>query len=530
MFDAVRKHSKVLMFLMFLLIIPAFVLVGVDGYSRFTDSAQSVAKVGGNNITQAEWDAAHRNEVDRLRASMPTLDAAMLDSPQARYATLERLVRQRVLAEAAAKQHLFTSDARLARELQQNPTIAALRRADGTLDMDRYRQIAASQGLTPEGFEARVRQDLSLRQVEAGVLTTNFAVPVVADVTLGAFFEKRDVQVQRFAAADYAAQVKVSDADLEAFYKANTLLFQAPESVDVEYVVLDMDSMKKAVLLNESDVRSYYDQNIGRLSGNEERRASHILIAAPKTAPAADREKAKAQAQGLLDQVRKAPAQFAELAKKNSQDPGSATHGGDLDFFARGAMVKPFEDAAFAMKKGDISDLVESDFGYHIIQLTDIKAPKQKSFEEVRAGIEADLRTQQAQAKFAESAETFMNTVYEQYDSLKPVADKFKLPVQTASTVLRTPAADAKGALANPAFIAALFSEEAIQGKRNTKGLELGGNQLVSGRVVKHVAAHTRTFDEVKDSVRARLLAQRSAEMARKAGEARKAGGLEGRT
>ena len=159
MFDFVRKHTKIMMALMFMLIIPAFVLVGVDGYRRMNEGGASVAKVGSHSITQSEWDAAHKREVDRLRASMPNLDAKMLESPQARYITLERLVRDQVIAQATTDSLLNISDARLARELQQNPTIGALRKPDGSLDMERYRQLAASQGLTPEGFEARVRQD-----------------------------------------------------------------------------------------------------------------------------------------------------------------------------------------------------------------------------------------------------------------------------------------------------------------------------------------------------------------------------------
>jgi peptidyl-prolyl cis-trans isomerase D len=189
MFDLVRKHTKVLMFLMFLLIIPAFVLVGVDGYNRFNSTDAKVATVAGRDIMQSEWDFAHRNDSDRLRASMPNIDPKLLDSPAARYATLERLLRERVLAEAADKARLSTSDARLARELQRNPTIAALRGPDGKLDMERYRQLAASQGLTPEGFEARVRRDLSLRQVEAGVLATGLVPEANGNVALGAFFE-----------------------------------------------------------------------------------------------------------------------------------------------------------------------------------------------------------------------------------------------------------------------------------------------------------------------------------------------------
>jgi peptidyl-prolyl cis-trans isomerase D len=521
MFDYVRKHTKILMFMMFLLIIPAFVLVGVDGYQRFNDAGNAVARVGGRDITQGEWDFAHKSELERIQASAPSIDVKMLDSPQARYASLERLVRERVLAEAADKLRLVTSDARLARDLQQNPSIASLRRPDGSLDIERYRQLVASQGLTPEGFEARVRRDLSLRQVEAGVIGSVVAAPAVADVALGAFFEKREVQLITLRAADYAAKVTPTDEELDAYYKSHQKDFQAPESINIEYVMLDLESIKKSVTLNEADVKSYYDQNVARLSGNEERRASHILVNAPKDAPAAEREKSKARAQELLAQARKAPAEFADLARKNSQDKGSAPAGGDLDFFGRGAMVKPFEDAAFAMKKGDISDVVESDFGYHIIQLTDIKAPKQRSFDELRPGIEADLKTQQAQRKFAESAEAFTNGVYEQPDSLKPVAERLKLEVKSATGVLRTSAAGTTGALANPKFLTALFGDDAIQKKRNTEAVETGPNQLVSGRVTQYAPARTLPLTEVRTAVREKLVAARAADLARKDGQAR---------
>ena len=521
MFDFVRKHTKIMMGLMFLLIIPSFVLFGIDGYNRMRENGATVARVGGHDITQGEWDAAHKAEADRLRAQMPNLDAKLLDSPEARYSTLERLVRERVMAQAADQFRLTTSDARLARDLQEDPGIASLRRPDGKLDMERYRQMAASQGMTPEGFEARVRRDLSVRQVEAGLTQTGFAATAVADVALNAFFERREVQVVNFLSADFASRVNPTDAEVEAFYKANETLFQAPEQANIEYVVLDLESVKKSITINEADLKSYYEQNAARLSGNEERRASHILINAPKDAPAAERQKAKARAQELLAELRKAPDSFADLAKKNSQDPGSAAKGGDLDFFARGAMVKPFEEAAFAMKKGDISELVESDFGYHIIKLADIKAPKQRSFEELRANIEADLKTQQAQRKFAETAEAFTNGVYEQSDSLKPVADKLKLEIKTAAKLSRKPAAGVTGLLANAKFLAAIFGPDAIEKKRNTEAIETAPNQLTAGRITQYQAAKTMALAEVRANVRERLVASRAAELAAQEGAAK---------
>ena len=518
MFDIFRKHTKIMMILLFLLIIPSFVLFGIDRYNQAGRSDEVVAKIGSVEITKAQWELAHKNEVDRLRAARPELDAKLLDSPQARYAVLERMVRERVMLVAAEKTHLLTSDARLARFLQEDPTIASLRQADGKLDIERYRQLAASQGLTPAGFENSVRQSISQQQVEAGIGRSGFVAAAPADVALAAFFEKRDVQVANFLAKDYAARVNPSDADLESFYQANQALFKSPEHAKVEYVVLDMDAVKKGIKLAEADLRAYYEQNVARLSGVEERRASHILISAPKDAPAADRQKALAQAQALLKAVRAAPDSFADVAKKNSQDTGSASKGGDLDFFARGAMVKPFEDAAFAMKKGEISDLVESDFGYHIIKLTDIKSPKQRSFEELRPSIENDLKTQQAQRKFAEFAELFTNTVYEQSDSLKPVAEKLGLEIKTVDNLQRQPAAGATGVLASEKFLSALFASDSVENKRNTEAVETAVNQMAAGRVVVYSPASTLAFAEVKPLVRTRVVESRALELARQEG------------
>ena len=520
MFDFVRKHTRIMQFLLFLLIFPSFVLFGLEGYNRFREGGTTVATVDGHSITQAEWDAAHRNQVERMRSSMPNVDVKLFDSPEAKYGTLERMVRDRLLQAAASQLRLGASDARLATELQQNPNIAALRRADGTLDIERYRQLLATQGMSPESFEAQVRADLASRQVMSGVGITSFSSPALADVTLNAFYEQRQVQIARFAPADFVSQVKPTQEELEAYYKTHADKFQSAERANVEYVVLDLASVQKGIVVPEAELKTYYEQNVARLAGLEERRVSHILINADKAAPAAERDKARAKAQELLAALKQNPNQFADVARKNSQDPGSASKGGDLDFFGRGAMVKPFEDVAFALKKGETSDVVETEFGFHIIRLTDIKVPEQKSFESQRAKLEAEVRAQLAQRKFAEAAEQFTNTVYEQSDSLKPVAERLKLDIQQANDLGRDMPAGTSP-VSNAKLLAAIFSQDSIDKKRNTEAVELAPNQLAAARITQYSPARTLPFDDVKARVHELLVQQQATERARSEGAAK---------
>ncbi len=520
MFDFVRKHTRIMQFLLFLLIFPSFVLFGLEGYNSFREGGATVASVDGQDITQGEWDAAHRSQVERMRSSMPNVDVKLFDTPEAKYSTLERLVRDRLLQVASAKLRLGASDARLAAELQQNPTIAALRRADGTLDMERYRQLLGTQGMSPESFEAQVRGDLASRQVMSGVGVTSLSSATLADVTLNAFYEQRQVQVARFAPADFVGQINPTDAELETYYKANPDKFQSAERADIEYVVLNLAAIQKDIVVPEAELKTYYEQNATRLADLEERRASHILINADKGAPAAERDAARAKAQALLAEVQKTPAQFAELARKNSQDTGSAAKGGDLDFFGRGAMVKAFEDTAFALKKGETSGVVETEFGFHIIRLTDIKQPEQKSFDSQRAKLEQEVRGQLAQRKFAEVAEQFTNLVYEQSDSLKPAAERLKLDLQTASNLGRESVAG-NTAANNPKLLAAVFSQDSIEKKRNTEAVELAPNVLAAARITSYSPARTLPLEEVKARVREQVVSQQAGERARSEGVAK---------
>lgn len=520
MFDFFRKRMRLFMFALVVLIVPSFVFLGLEGYQGIGEGAkQSVAKVAGHTITQAEWDESHREQVERIRRQSPDIDPKLFDTPEAKQQTLEVLIRQRVMLATAEQLHLSTTDGRLQRLFSTDPQFAAIRNPDGSVNKD----LLAAQGLSSDEFARRLRQDLSVNQVLLGVSGTGIVSNGAADQTLDAFFQQREVVLQRFDAAGYAARVQPTDADLEAYYKDPThaAQFQAPEQASIEYVVLDLDAMGQQVSINEEDLARYYSENAARYSTPEERRASHILIAADKSLPAADRAKAKAKAEALLADLAKNPNGFAELAKTNSQDPGSAVNGGDLDFFGRGAMVKPFEDVAYGLKVGETSGVVETDFGYHIIRLTDKRGGDKRSFESVRAEIEAEVRSQLAQQKFAEAAADFTNLVYEQSDSLKAALDKYKLVLKSAQGVTRRPAPGATGPLASAKFLDALFANDALRNKRNTDAVETAANQLVSGRVLQYEAAHALPLADVKEQVRARVVSAQSAALAQTEGKAR---------
>ncbi len=519
MFDFVRQHNRLFQFILLILILPSFAFVGMQGYTSMMGGANAgVASVDGRKITQAEWDVALREQADRIRRQNPNVDAKLLDTPEVKQQALEGLVTERTLQAAATHQHFTPSAEAVKARFWNDPQLAFLRNPDGTVN----KAILAAQGMTPSGFLERLRQDYALRQVMSPVETSAVAGNANAKLAFDSLLQQREVQLQRFDVATFAAKINPSDADLEAFYKepANAAKFQLPESAQIQYLLLDVEALKKDVSFTEEDLRKYYDENASRYGVPEERRASHILIKAERSAPADERAKAKAKAEELLAQVRKNPASFAEVAKKNSQDEGSAVNGGDLDFFGRGAMVKEFDAAVYAMKPGEISNLVETDFGFHIIQLTGMRGGEKKPFEAVRGEVETEVRKQLAQRRYAEAAEQFGNLVYEQSDSLQPAADKLKLQIQTA-TVARQPQAGAVGPLASAKLLDAVFGADALRNKRNTEAVETGPSQLVSARVVQHNPARVPPLADVKDKVRAQLVNKLASAEARKAGEAR---------
>ena len=512
MFDAVRNNKRIVQVFLALIALP-FAFFGVESYVRDAGTGDNVAKIGDIKITQQQFQQALRDQQERLRAQMGgQLDPKMLDNPMARKAVLDDLVEQRLLMLEANKKRMFASDDAIRRAIGSIDGF----KIDGKFSSERYEAALRSQGMTPASFEAQLRQDLTLQQLAGAVAQSGVVSRTVAERVLALQTEKREVQEFRLDLGRYLDQVKLADDAARKFYDSNAQQFQIPEQAQAEYVVFSMESIGAQLAVTEAEIKAWYDGHKDRYQQAEERRASHILIASEKLG----KDKAKAKAEELLKEVRKTPANFADLAKKHSDDPGSAAKGGDLGFFGRGMMVKPFEDATFGLKEGEMSGVVESDFGFHIIKLTGIHAAKEKPLAEVRGEIEAELKKTAASRKFAEAAEAFSNIVYEQSDSLQPAAEKFKLTIKKTEWLGRQ-ANPANGPLGNEKLLAALFSDDSVKNKRNTEAVETAANTLVAARIVDYKPATLQPFESVQASIETLLKRQEAQALAKKDGEAR---------
>ncbi len=511
------------MFLVLLILVfPSFVFFGVQGYSRFMDGSHDAAKVGDTVITTSELDTRVREQTERLRQMLGAqYDPRQFEGPQMRRDVLDGIIQQRVMVNEASRANLSVADSKVRETIEQIPAIAQLRKPDGKFDTDAYIKLLAAQGMTPEQFDTRLRSELVLQQIPQSVVSSAFVPKSLVDRLIEARDQQREVQALLLKPADYAAKVTVDDKAIQAYYDAHQQAFAVPEQVKAEYVVFSGEDMMKQIAVTPEQLKEYYDQNAARFKTEEQRRAAHILIKLPDNAKPADKDAAKKRAEEVLAEVRKTPGKFAELAKKYSGDAGSAAQGGALDFMTRGATVSPaFERALFALKQpGDISDVVESNFGFHIIKLEEVKGGVQP-LDAVKPELEREVRTQLANKKYTELADAFSNGVEDQSDSLKPVADKLKLQVQTADNVTRVPnPALGNSPINNDKVLKALFVDDVIKNHRNTQAVQVGPTTLVAARVVEYRPATVKKLADVREQVKAKVLAEQSAALAKKAGE-----------
>jgi peptidyl-prolyl cis-trans isomerase D len=525
MLDFFRNHQRLMMALLILIIVPGLGMVGIQGFSNYFDENAYVASVNGHKITRAEFDNAFRQQVDRARSMLGAqFDAKMFDTPETRRAMVDSLVQQRVMSDETQRLHLTASDDAVRRALMNDPVISSLRKPDGTIDVDRYKQLLAMQGMTPAQYDERMRYTIASEQIPGSIQSTAFTSKALAQSLTELSEQKRDVQGLSLRTTDYASKVQPTDAQLQAYYDAHKQEFATPETASIQYLVLSPATIAASNKPSDADLKKFYDDNIQRYRTEGEVRASHILINAPKDMSAADKAKAKQKAEQILAQVKAHPDQFAQIAEKNSDDPGSASKGGDLGYFQPGQIAggKAFDDAAFSLKKGEVSNIVESDFGYHIIQATDVKPAATKPFDEVKDAVAKDYAAQQGTKGFADSAQGFTDLVYEKSKTLQPAADKFKLAIQTATIGPKPdPKLPPDSPLNNAKFLAAVFAPDSVKDRNNTQAIDIGNSTLISARVVDYKPSAVPSFDAVKDAVRTKVVAEQAASMAQKEGQAK---------
>jgi peptidyl-prolyl cis-trans isomerase D len=493
MFDLVQKHRRILQVFLGLIAI-TFATWGIESYTRYAGGRDAVASVNGSEISQREFDEQLRQQQEQLRRMFGgRLDPAVLDNADARRAVLDQMIAQRLVAIEAARRNLFMSREAVIEAITQAPEF----QENGKFSPALYSAYLTQRGVTDQRNVQQLQAELPLMRFVSSIGETAIASRAVAARLAQLEAQQREVSEVRIRVQQFASQVKVDDAKVKEYYDANQADFRTPERVRAEYLMLSADALARQDPPTEEEIKKAYEARASAFRVEEQRRASHILV------------KTKEEADKIAAELKAAPPnRFADLARKNSQDPGSAEKGGDLGWFGRGMMVKPFEDAVFAMKQGELR-VVQSEFGFHLIRLTGVQEAKNRPLDQVRKELAADLARQKGQRKYSESAEAFSNMVYEQSESLKPAAEKFKLQIQSTGWIAKSGGQEL-GALDNPKLIAALFSSDAIQNKRNTDAVEVAPSTLVAARVIEHQPAAQRKFEEVKNDI-AEFLRRREA-------------------
>lgn len=520
MFQSFRNQKRWLMLLAMILIIPAFVFIGINGYSRLNPDANAIAKVDGKGIQPEEFDGQKREFIERERNRQGgQIDTSLFDTAEANSAILQQIASRRALLAQMSHHYVQVSDADAINVIKNADAF----KKDGQFSPELYENYLAARGKSDQQFVQELRRDLVMDMLTNSVAQTVFVPKKSAAILNDILREERTVRTISFDPASYMSQVKITDEEMQKYYDSHKDQFHALEMLNIEFVVMSPQTIKVTAQPSEDELKAYYEQNKARFGVPESRRASHILISsdsAEKDAAKADAD-AKAKAEEIYKEAKADPSKFAELARTNSSDVGSAQNGGDLDYFGKDQMVPEFEKAVFEAKKGDILPPVKTEFGYHIIHVTDVIPAAIKSFAEVRPELVTLWQNQQRQQLFAENADNFTNMVYEQSDSLEPVVEKFGLKIHKLNdlTANGLPPSSEDAAYITKRVVEDLFSPDSLQEKRNTQAVEVAANTLVSARVVQHSPAHLKTFAEVKEEIKSELEHQKASELAKKAGE-----------
>lgn len=506
MLEAIRERSQgwIAKVILGLLIIP-FALWGVDSYISGGGKEAPAATVGDTEISQREFIKTLKEQQEQA--------GAKVEEKALRKLVIEQLVNTRALSQAAGKAGFAILDP----QVQAVLAGVEIFQEGGKFSEARLDAWLKSRGMARGELLAMIGQDLLLKQVQIGYGEGAVIALPSATRLANLLAQQREVNEAIFDQKDFSKAIQIDEKAVAGEFNAHQADYATPAMVRVQYLTLSQAALEAGIQISDEQAKKFYEANPAQFQEPEQRRASHILIKVDAGAAAADKQAAKARAEQLLAEVSKTPAKFADLARQHSQDPGSGAKGGDLGVFARDMMVKPFADAVWSMKPGEIRGLVESQFGFHIIRLDGVLGGAKLGFAVVKDDLVNTMKQQEAQKRFVEAAERFSNMVYEQPDSLEPAAKEFGLKIEESGWIGKGNAQPAM--LGDTRLMAALLSEDALKKKQNVEAIEVAPNTMISARVIEHRPAGLRPLAEVAGEIRARLTAAAAHKLALDAGK-----------
>ncbi|MHB1057225.1 MAG: SurA N-terminal domain-containing protein [Rhodanobacter sp.] len=479
----------------------AMSLFGMESYFTSRDSSY-VAKVGKHDIDQR----AFQDRVNQLRQQASAeqgehFDSSIFEKPETKQHILDGMIDEQLLQQANADWGLRVSDQAMRDYIASIPAFQVNGQFDGTS----YRAWLTSQRKTPEMFENEIRSSLAIQLLPSAINDSTIASDAQIDRFLSLLTQRRDLryfQLPRPALADS----KVSDAEIEAWYKAHQADYMNPEQVSVKYIEVDGASLPLAAAPDEEDLKKRYANEKQRFVQPEQRLVSHILINVPANATPEQQKAALAKAEKIAAEAN--PGDFAKLATQDSQDLGSRRQGGDLGWLEKGVTNAAFDSALFALQKGQISKPVLSSDGYHIIWLRDIRSGESKPFEEVRDQLVKEATAADRDRTYNEVAGKMSDNTYQNPTSLEPASVALKLPIKTTALFSRK---GGEGVAANPKVIAAAFGDDVLVQGNNSGLIDLGNNHSLVLHIDQHVPAVAKPLAEVRADVQQKILDERVA-------------------
>jgi peptidyl-prolyl cis-trans isomerase D len=522
MLEFIRTHQKLMQILLMVFILPSFVFLGLEGYKSFEEKPNQLLKLDKTVITQQDFNEQFKSFIAQNKQEQgENFNIETVNTPENRNYMLNQMAEGILLQKETASLNLNIDDNAVLKYINEMPALDSIRNKDGSIDAVKFNELLQQQGLSAEQFQAKIKYLLTQQYLAENIAKSSILPANIQSFVSNGLSEKREVQIINVPASSFSNKAIVNDDVIYRYYARHAKDFFDPEKVDLEYILLNKKDIA-ASPISEEKIQKYYNDNIDQYKGLEERKASHILIKAEENASPETKEQAKKTAQEILDLVKQNPAQFADIAKKKSEDVGSAEKGGDLGFFAKGAMVKQFEDSAFAMKKGEISSLIQTSFGFHIIKLDDIKPSTIKPIEQVREIILQTLSQQAIDVAFNKKLDELNNSALDS-KNLENIAKKVGLPLKNASNIYKVLPenmdiqATSEPALSDKRATLAIFNSEVTSLKRNTDVVQFGEYALLA-HVKKHYPKRQKNLNEAKEDVRKKALVDEALKLAKQDG------------